>query len=322
MKIKSFYADSMDLAMQSASKELGDEALILNSREAPLEFRHFGKYEVVCACAHVALTDRKPEPVSRKTPPVTAEAGTTSSRKARVVVLVGPSGAGKSTACAKIAIHSKFTKGRPTAVLSWDSGRVGGSDSVRSYCEIAGIPFREVETRDSFDKALVEWKDIDLILVDTPPMEGSEFLIEELAGAITGTQDIETHLVLSGTFSPAYLDFAYSSYAPFRATKLLPTHLDEAQMDLAAPGMERVGALSIQWCGTGRGVPEDLQDASDVLEQVAALTPRQEVIQAPPAQVPAIPSAKSAIESILRKLRREDLDPNAQIVRAPRTSAA
>lgn len=322
MKIKSFYADSMDLAMQSASKELGDEALILNSREAPLEFRHFGKYEVVCACAHVATTDRKLEPVSKKAPPVLSEEGMNSSRKARVVVLVGPSGAGKSSVCAKIAIHSKFTKGLSTAVLSWDSGRVGCSDSVRSYCEIAGIPFREVETRDSFDKALVEWKDIELILVDTPPMEGSEFVIEELVCAITGTQDIETHLVLSGAYSAAYLDSAYSSYVQFKPTKLLPTHLDEAQMDLAAAGMERMRALSIQWCGTGRGVPEDLQDASDVLQQVAALAPRQEAIQTPPAPVPAIPSAKSAIESILKKLRREDLDPNAHIVRASRSSAA
>ena len=93
-------------------------------------------------------------------------------------------------------------------------------------------------------------------------------------------------------------------------------------MDLSAPGMERVGALSIEWCATGRGVPEDLQDASEVLQKVASLIPEPEAIPTPPSPIPTIPSAKSAIESILKKLRREDLEPNAHIVRASRSSAA
>ena len=52
MKIKSFYAETMDQAFHAATTEMGEEALILNTREAPSEFRHFGKYEVVCACAN------------------------------------------------------------------------------------------------------------------------------------------------------------------------------------------------------------------------------------------------------------------------------
>ena len=328
MKIKSFYADSMDLAMQSASRELGAEALILNSREAPLEFRHFGKYEVVCACAPVAPAEAKSAAVPLNMLSAPGDGRIAAVRNARLIVLVGPSGAGKSSACAKIAIHSKFTKGLSTAVLSWDSGRVGSSDSIRSYCEIAGIPFREIETRDAFDKVLVEFRDADLILVDTPPMEGDEVVSAELTSAIASIPYAETHLVLSGAYSALYLDSAYSNYARFKAGYLLPTHLDEAQMDLTAAGMERIGALSIQWCGTGRGVPEDLQDASQVMEQAAALAPQLEVAPSPPILLPesipapAMPSARSAIETILKRLRREDLEPNAHIVRASKSSAA
>ena len=328
MKIKSFYADSMDLAMQSASRELGDEALILNTREAPLEFRHFGKYEVVCASAQAVPAEAKPTALQVNTPRATGTNLAASANHNRVIVLVGPSGAGKSSACAKIAIHSKFTKGFSTAVLSWDSGRVGSSDSLRSYCEIAGIPFREIDTRDAFDKVLAEWKDSDLILVDTPSLEGSEVIAAELASAIAGVPCVETHLVLSGAYSASYLDAAYSNYARFNPAYLLPTHLDEARMDLRASGMEGISALSIQWCGTGRGVPEDLQYANQVLEQAAALSLHQEIVPVAPLQlpapipVPAIPSARSAIESILKKLRREELDPGAHIVRASKSSAA
>ena len=45
--VKSFFAASIPAAMEQARQELGDDALLLNSREAPPEARHLGEYEVV-----------------------------------------------------------------------------------------------------------------------------------------------------------------------------------------------------------------------------------------------------------------------------------
>lgn len=45
--VKSFFADSIPAAMEQARRELGADALLLNSREAPPEARHLGDYEVV-----------------------------------------------------------------------------------------------------------------------------------------------------------------------------------------------------------------------------------------------------------------------------------
>jgi flagellar biosynthesis protein FlhF len=47
--MKSFFADSVQSAMEHARVELGPDALLLNSREAPPEARHLGDYEVVFA---------------------------------------------------------------------------------------------------------------------------------------------------------------------------------------------------------------------------------------------------------------------------------
>lgn len=49
MRIKSFFSDSTDLAIEMARRELGEEALILNSRSSPPEARHLGAFEVVFA---------------------------------------------------------------------------------------------------------------------------------------------------------------------------------------------------------------------------------------------------------------------------------
>ena len=49
MKIKSYFARTVEDAMAAASQELGTEAMLVNSRKAPIESRHLGEYEVVFA---------------------------------------------------------------------------------------------------------------------------------------------------------------------------------------------------------------------------------------------------------------------------------
>ena len=45
--VKSFFAETIQIAMQRARMELGADALLINSREAPPEARHLGQYEIV-----------------------------------------------------------------------------------------------------------------------------------------------------------------------------------------------------------------------------------------------------------------------------------
>jgi flagellar biosynthesis protein FlhF len=56
MRIKSFYANTVEGAVALARREMGDEAMLVESRKAPLEARHLGEYEVVCALVPEADT--------------------------------------------------------------------------------------------------------------------------------------------------------------------------------------------------------------------------------------------------------------------------
>jgi len=49
MKLKSFYADSVEEALGDARREFGPEAVLVQSRRTTVEARQFGEYEVVCA---------------------------------------------------------------------------------------------------------------------------------------------------------------------------------------------------------------------------------------------------------------------------------
>lgn len=49
MRLKSYFAESVEAAIEQARKELGPEAMLLSSREALPEARYLGRYEVVFA---------------------------------------------------------------------------------------------------------------------------------------------------------------------------------------------------------------------------------------------------------------------------------
>lgn len=325
----------MDGAMQSASKELGEEALILNTRESPKEFRHYGKYEVVCAVAQAPAEPAPAAAVEARTNRK-EHLGEGQPRTARLMFLVGPSGAGKTSSCAKIAIHSKFSKGSNPAVISWDSGRVGGADFLRAYCDIAGLPFRQVVSRQDFFEALDAFADNDLLVVDTPSLGGCDSLHQEIIETISKLPHAEIHLVLSGAFSKEYLTVSDSAYQRFSPGFLLPTHLDEARMDLNAEGMDRLRTLAIRWCGTGRSVPEDLEDARLVVQKAEALSKPQPVVEGFQVEAMELPvdtylstkpamqtlSARKTIDSILARFRRADQNSRASAVSPSKSSAA
>ena len=60
MRLKSYYAGTVESAMRIARQELGEDAMLMNSRKVPAEARHLGEYEVVFA----TTSEPPPQPVT------------------------------------------------------------------------------------------------------------------------------------------------------------------------------------------------------------------------------------------------------------------
>ncbi|MBI4874163.1 MAG: hypothetical protein HY822_05975 [Acidobacteria bacterium] len=65
MRLKSYFAATVEAALGQARKEMGEDSLLVNSRKAPPEARHLGECEVVCAAAE--------DPPAAAPPPAPAE---------------------------------------------------------------------------------------------------------------------------------------------------------------------------------------------------------------------------------------------------------
>lgn len=69
MKLKSFFADSIEEAIGLARREMGPDAMLVHSKRSGSEARHLGAYEVVCA-ADPDLVPEPTQPAAPRTQPV------------------------------------------------------------------------------------------------------------------------------------------------------------------------------------------------------------------------------------------------------------
>ncbi|HLJ46809.1 MAG TPA: hypothetical protein VKU01_12410 [Bryobacteraceae bacterium] len=361
MKLKSYFAVTVEAAMQKARAELGPEAMLITSRKSGPEYRHLGDYEVVFALVPDSESPPAPErllgaqeiapppPVSwvrlsdevsdlkrqmerlatglaRSTAglsriamrPSLAEAfshlleaeldadiayeivsricgqlekdgdpvnsrgtlGVTQLVNAEllriidvdprigngtgcsVVALVGPPGAGKTVTLVKLAVRYGLGTKRPAQILTLDTQRVASAEVLRSYAAIAGIGFQPVETVTALSQALEEFRNKELIFIDTPGLgpgdleDGRDF-----AAFLSRRSGIEVHLVVSACMKPADQRRVAAEYEMFAPSRLLFTHLDETATFGPLLSLSARTGKPLSFLGTGQQIPENLEPA-------------------------------------------------------------
>jgi len=83
-----------------------------------------------------------------------------------VMLLAGPSGAGKTLLAAKLATYYSM-RGVRVGLLSTDVDRMGGSDVLKAYADILGVPFVTLRGEGDVSTALKATNSAQLLLVDS-----------------------------------------------------------------------------------------------------------------------------------------------------------
>ncbi|MEO1481657.1 MAG: flagellar biosynthesis protein FlhF [Myxococcota bacterium] len=180
----------------------------------------------------------------------------------RVKMLVGPTGVGKTTTVAKLAAQAALMEGKRVGIITHDTYRVGAVEQLRRYSELMRVPMRVASNRETFLRALDQFRGADLVLVDTAGRRpNDDRAVYALKRLIAGTQ-VECHLVVSATSRSIELRTIVERYQPLEAKSVIVTKLDEASVFGAVLNVSMRGELPVSYTTFGQRVPEDIERAN------------------------------------------------------------
>ncbi len=211
-----------------------------------------------------AIAAIQPDPAQlQPLPEVVKQHRVTAPSDRRIVALVGPTGVGKTTTIAKLAARAALVEQRKVAIVTLDAYRVGGEEQMRTFADLIGVPLVLIEEPSLLKAKIAQLSRYERIFIDTAgrsPRDVDAFrMLERTLGEL---EELEVHLVMSATSTPAMIDAWSKRYHSLGIDRLLFTKLDEAT---EAPELIRAPVRinkPVTYLTTGQRVPEDLEEAT------------------------------------------------------------
>ena len=185
--------------------------------------------------------------------------------KAKVIFFIGPTGVGKTTTIAKIASSFKIEKEARVAFITADTYRIADVEQLNTYASIIDCPVSVVYSVEDMNKSLSEYKDYDLILVDTAgrshkateQMDELKAFIEEVAQR-ADEFDFECYLTLSLTTKYKDLKSIADKYDDVDWAVIF-TKLDETCSVGNILNIRMLTDRPLSYTTSGQNVPDDIE---------------------------------------------------------------
>ena len=186
------------------------------------------------------------------------------------IVLVGPTGVGKTTTIAKLAGKLALKENKKVGLITVDTYRIGAVEQLRTYAEIMNIPFKVVINTKDMEDAIVEMKDLDVILIDSTGRSSKNIMqISELRAFIDKTNADNINLVISATTKNKDIKAIVDGYNTLSYDKIIVTKLDETSSYGSIYNISKRANKPIRFLTIGQNVPDDIKDVSkDNLEKI------------------------------------------------------
>jgi flagellar biosynthesis GTPase FlhF len=290
MRIKTYFAGTVEAAISLASRELGGDALLLAARAAGPDTRHLGAYEVVfgvpssaarpnslreflldqdCHANLIEHTLKSLEGRDASDGEVWAAIRETVSfapwdpAKPYRLALIGPAGAGKTSTTLKLALHSA----QPPQIYDADAGKLGSQ--LGRAAAIAGLGYAATEPAGFAGRAAKGGP----LLLDMESSPDHAWM-----DALAQAPDVTVSLVLPATWRTADLSAAIRRYQAFRPSLLILTRLDETSRAGGALSAAALSGLPVFAFCSAPGLVEGIEPSGEsrILELLFRPRPPQE----------------------------------------------
>jgi flagellar biosynthesis GTPase FlhF len=280
MQLKTYFASSVPAALELARKELGEDALLMDSRPARPESRALGRLEVTFAWEQKTAKAASEQPRRREVPEWEeihprvsglATRGRTGIQEApscfeikpgssRTLAFIGPPGRGKTTTLVKVAIRFGLAQQIPVKIYTAGCHGVYGEEQMARFAAILGVPCFACDMFEGLNLALNGEHRRGLSLIDTPGISpGDTRELAELSRFLRARPEIENHLILRADARSADMSRVISRFQSCGISRLGFTGLDEAADLSAVAQAVAESRIPAMFAGTGPGIPDDLE---------------------------------------------------------------
>ncbi|MDX1656077.1 MAG: flagellar biosynthesis protein FlhF, partial [Candidatus Competibacteraceae bacterium] len=179
-----------------------------------------------------------------------------------VVALVGPTGVGKTTTVAKLAARYALRHGpRKVALVTTDSYRIGAYDQLRTFGMILDMPVRLAADHNELERAIQDFSDRELILIDTAGMSQRDLRLSQQFALLNRAEGVKTYLVLTANGLSCAQQEVVGAFSRTPLRGCIVTKLDETTRLGGTLAVIIKAALPLAYTSNGQRVPEDLLTA-------------------------------------------------------------
>lgn len=181
--------------------------------------------------------------------------------KTKFVFFIGPTGVGKTTTIAKIASTIKLDGKAKLALITADTYRIAAVEQLKTYANILGVPLKVVYSPDEMEGVEEEFKDFDLVLVDTAGRShNNSAQKEDMQNLLKSVSDEkkEAYLVLSATTKYSDLKKIANTYRSIVKYNLIFTKLDETDTIGNIYNIRMMTGAPLSYTTWGQNVPDDI----------------------------------------------------------------
>ena len=180
----------------------------------------------------------------------------------QIQIVVGTTGVGKTTTIAKLAARAVLNEGLKVGLITLDTYRIGAVEQGRIYAKILDVPFVSVTSPEEFKRAVIQFRDKDLVLVDTVGRStaGEEHIVQikEYCEGIP----MAKILAMPVATRDAEMEKITRTFAPLGIDRMIFTKADEAVTAGTVLSHNLLYRTPIAYITNGQRVPEDIEPAT------------------------------------------------------------